>query len=307
MAVLLIVGLAVTDIATYALLRSFLYGKLDDQIDASQQVEYVLLTNSQTHPRIHPNVATQLGRHINPNTYVIVLSHKGKVLFSRPSGSASAPDPAPKLPRQLRIESAPGRHTFGRKHGTYQVTDPLTVVSSSKDPQAQYLIEAVAVPQGTLITAISLNSTSTTLSSLLRIELGATAAIVVALSGIALWTVRRELRPLENMAVTADAITSGDLTRRIDDVTSDTEVARLGRALNRMLAQIEAAFNEKSASEAQLRQFVADASHELRTPVDLDPGLQRTARKGCFHRRTKSIAGPQPRRGRSQAHGWFGR
>ncbi len=48
-----------------------------------------------------------------------------------------------------------------------------------------------------------------------------------------------------------------------------------------MLTQIEGAFAEKSASEERLRQFVADASHELRTPADLHPGLRRAARAGA--------------------------
>src|SRR5262249_28537543 len=46
-----------------------------------------------------------------------------------------------------------------------------------------------------------------------------------------------------------------------------TEIGRLGGALNAMLGQIEDAFAERSASEARLRRFVSDASHELRTPV----------------------------------------
>ena len=53
-----------------------------------------------------------------------------------------------------------------------------------------------------------------------------------------------------------------------------TEIGRLGRALNTMLGQIEAAFDareesEESAnrSEERMRGFIADAGHELRTPL----------------------------------------
>jgi two-component system OmpR family sensor kinase len=56
----------------------------------------------------------------------------------------------------------------------------------------------------------------------------------------------------------------------------------LGAAFNAMLAQIETAFDEKSVSEARLRQFVADASHELRTPLTSIRGYAELLRKGGF-------------------------
>src|SRR5262249_57547751 len=76
------------------------------------------------------------------------------------------------------------------------------------------------------------------------------------------------------MGETGQAIASGDLARRVPDRDPRTEVGRLGRSLNAMLSQIEAAFHARAKSEAaarrseeRMRQFVADASHELRTPL----------------------------------------
>ncbi|WP_254404559.1 sensor histidine kinase [Streptomyces anulatus] len=81
--------------------------------------------------------------------------------------------------------------------------------------------------------------------------------------------VRRELRPLEHAAATADSIAAGDLSHRVTEATTApaTEVGRLAVALNRMLDQIQAALTAREASEERMRQFVADASHELRTPL----------------------------------------
>ena len=149
------------------------------------------------------------------------------------------------------------------------------------------------MPQGTLVTSISLNPTNDTLASLRKVELIASLAVLLAMGVLVMVVVRRGLRPLRQMAGTADAIASGDLTRRVPEGRPGTEVGRLGSALNEMLTQIEGAFAEKSASEERLRQFVADASHELRTPADLHPGLRRAAGAGRLLRRGGAAQGAQ--------------
>jgi two-component system OmpR family sensor kinase len=93
--------------------------------------------------------------------------------------------------------------------------------------------------------------------------------------------VRLGLRPLEGIGETAGAIAAGDLTRRVTPAEERTEVGRLGLSLNAMLAQIEAAFEERRASEARLRRFVADASHELRTPLTSIRGYAELFRRGA--------------------------
>jgi len=93
--------------------------------------------------------------------------------------------------------------------------------------------------------------------------------------------VRVGLRPLTAIEDTADAIAGGDLSRRIDPAPARTEVGRLAAALNSMLAQIEQAFHDRADTEARLRRFVADASHELRTPVATIRGHAELYRQGA--------------------------
>jgi two-component system OmpR family sensor kinase len=100
------------------------------------------------------------------------------------------------------------------------------------------------------------------------------AVVVAALAGR--WLVRRQLRPLQDVAETAHEVTAlplssgaiGETVRVPDELTDErTEVGQVGAALNTMLAHVERALDERHRSEQQVRQFVADASHELRTPL----------------------------------------
>jgi two-component system, OmpR family, sensor kinase len=138
-----------------------------------------------------------------------------------------------------------------------------------------FRVRAVKAQDGAvLVDAQPLVDQNSTLHTLFLTELAVTAgALVLALAG-GWWLVRLGLRPLEDVERTADSIAAGDLDQRVPGADQATEVGRLARALNVMLERIQAAFSARVASESRLRhneqhlrQFVADASHELRTPI----------------------------------------
>ena len=116
---------------------------------------------------------------------------------------------------------------------------------------------------------------------LLLVEAIVTLTVLFGLALLAWWIVRRELRPLDDMAATAGAIAAGDLTRRVERADTRTEVGRLGLALNAMLAQIEEAFTRSRNSENALRRFLAQALHELRTPLSSVRGYAELFRRGA--------------------------
>jgi two-component system, OmpR family, sensor kinase len=280
MAIVLVIGLLVADIATYASVRSFLYGRADETLNSSEGLAFNYLSFSAK--RDLTVTESGLSRRVSPDVYLLITNSQGKVILSRPSGSPTHPDPRPILSSSIPVQQVPNEvnHHFGRYAGTFTPDPNAVIVGSKKDPDGQYRVIAVQVPQGTLFDAISLNPTNDTLSSLRRNELLVSVAVVMVMGLLALVVVRRGLRPLRDMAETADAIASGDLTRRVPEAPVSTEVGRLGVALNQMLTQIEGAFAEKSASEERLRQFVADASHELRTPLTSIRGYAELLRRG---------------------------
>jgi two-component system OmpR family sensor kinase len=296
MAIVLVVALVVASAVTYSSLRSFLYGRIDDQIDGAQLQSYNYLTSvysthgllarARTHGlsagQVKSIEETDLDRTVSPDVYVLVLSHSGRVILSVPSGPPGKPDPQPVVPASLRPASVPRTHHFGAFGGAYSSEPNSADVGSVGNSGVRFRESAVDVPQGVLVVAEPLNSTTDTLSSLVRIQIIASLAILAVLCAIVLFTLRRGLRPLETMAETTDAIASGDLTQRVSMERASSEVDRLGHALNAMLGRIEEAFREKSVSEARLRQFVADASHELRTPLTSIRGYTELLRKGAF-------------------------
>jgi len=282
-ALLLVVGLVVADVVIYASVHSFLYGQADNTLTENESLGFNYLTYA-AHRDLPVNRA-DLSRRVSADVYVQLLDRSGKVILVRPSGPIAHPDPAPILTKSIPVQQVPdidGRVRVGRYAGTFRPDPDAVVLGSTGDPDGEYRTAAVAVPQGTLVTSLSLNPTNDTLASLRKVELIATLAVLLAMSLLVFMVVRRGLRPLRLMAGTADAIASGDLTRRVPEGRPGTEIGRLGSALNEMLAQIEVAFDEKSASEERLRQFVADASHELRTPLTSIRGYAELLGRGGF-------------------------
>jgi signal transduction histidine kinase len=106
---------------------------------------------------------------------------------------------------------------------------------------------------------------------LLRIGVPVLLLVTAAVS----WRlVGRALAPVEEMRSEVEAISATELHRRVPTPARDDEIGRLGQTMNRMLARLQdsVARAERSRAslertQARLRRFVADASHELRSPV----------------------------------------
>ncbi|MFD7156735.1 sensor histidine kinase [Kribbella sp. NPDC059898] len=139
-----------------------------------------------------------------------------------------------------------------------------------------YRVRASTVGSITVIAGLPTKDIQNTVTSLIGWEALFGGIGVVAAGGVAIFVVRRQLRPLRRVAQTAREVAAlpldtGEIgvTARVPDQLTDerTEVGQVAVALNTLLGHMEGALDARHRSEQQVRQFVADASHELRTPL----------------------------------------
>ncbi|GAB3621815.1 HAMP domain-containing sensor histidine kinase [Glutamicibacter endophyticus] len=128
--------------------------------------------------------------------------------------------------------------------------------------------------------ALPLDTVSDTVQKTAALVLSTGLLATLLMSMIAYGVTTRALAPLLRVERTASLIADGDLTQRVQDYPPETEVGRLSRSLNAMLAQIERAFKDREASERKMRRFIQDASHELRTPLVTIQGYSEFYRHG---------------------------
>lgn len=122
--------------------------------------------------------------------------------------------------------------------------------------------EAGGTPQtiGVLELSTSLSGVDAFLSRMRLLLLIGVLLAVIATIALLLPIIAGLLRPLRRMARTSRAIAAGDLSLRVPVPRGDDELTDLARAFNEMVSRLEAAF-------ATQRRFIADASHELRSPL----------------------------------------
>jgi two-component system OmpR family sensor kinase len=282
------VGLIAVDVITLTSLHSFLYGRVDSQLTTAAHQVAALEVRAQASGQ--PTSAKQVLDLVSPDVYVEVLDRHGVVVVVKPSGSSLSADPPPILPVPLPVRPLAGTYDVDVPSQVYRpATSAITVNAAARHGQGrrgvggpQYRMLPAGIPNGTLVVATRLDSVTATLDSLRAVVIGLTVGLLALLAVVITVIVRRGLRPLEDMSREADAIAEGDLTRRVEPNEGTTEISRLGRALNGMLAQIETAFVERADSEERLRSFLADASHELRTPLTSIQGYAELLRKDAL-------------------------
>jgi two-component system, OmpR family, sensor kinase len=264
---LVAVALLLIGLASVAALDGYLVGRLDDQLQ-----EVAVGSARQGPPRFGGSGPPHRGP---PSPYL--------VQYRLADGRLDEQDENP-LEQGRQPPQVPDDPAWFEANAGEAVTVPAT----GGDGRWRVAVEPRRDGSGgSVVVAASLDGIDATVRQLRLIDLGVSLVVLAVLAGVGAAIVRASLRPLVEMEQTARAIAAGDLTRRVPDRDPRTEVGRLGRALNTMLAQIESAFGARAASEAsarrsedRMRRFVADASHELRTPLTTIRGFAELYRQG---------------------------
>ncbi len=151
-----------------------------------------------------------------------------------------------------------------------------------------YRVTAASGGSTRVIVGLPLSQVSSAMTSLVVFEALLTGAVIVVAVLAARSVVVHSLAPLNRLAATATAVSnlplnSGEVEGIVRVNAADTdpvsEVGRVGLAFNHMLDNVEGALASRHASEVKLRQFVADASHELRNPLAAIRGYAELTRR----------------------------
>jgi two-component system OmpR family sensor kinase len=278
-------ALMLSGVASVVAMRRYLVGRIDDQLqETAARVDL-----DQLHLALRQDVDPNF---LLPSDYalgIVSVGAVGKLLVGQSgSGPHLGTDDLPRLP-------------VGREQVQAHIGVPYTVPARDNSPRWRLLLTWLP-NDSVLVVAQQLTEVEHAEDRLVTIDLlvGIPSLLVLAAMGVAL--VRASLVPLVKIEQTAAAIADGRLGWRVPEADTRTEVGRLGRALNLMLAHLEGAFVGRAASEQaardaaavamaseararrseeRMRQFVADASHELRTPLTSIRGFAELYRQGA--------------------------
>jgi signal transduction histidine kinase len=241
----IVVAVALFGVATVLLVRAELRSSLDSALRQRAQDVAQLAVSA-------PAVLTDPGALEGPGSgrqlAVQVVDSHGRILARSLTLGAQL------LPED-RLE------TQARVHGTSGFED-ITVAGRPYRVYAAPIAQAGGpAAGGAVLVASDTSDISDTVSHLgLVLALSGLGAALLAVAAAALLT-RRGLRPLRRLADAAGEIErTADPSRRLPETGVADEIGRLTGVLNRMLKSLE-------SSRASERRFLADASHELRTPV----------------------------------------
>jgi two-component system OmpR family sensor kinase len=260
-------GLFIAGTGTMAILKQALVFQVDAQVSA--------MSESKVRAYLEGD-ASAFAMQSQNDLYMALYGRDGALIDqSWSSGDALAP----KIWQNIQFEKA-----------LASVGDPDTVVTTSQTGGTQYRGRFVSVSADgcdscyVVYVAASMRNTDTIVATYLTIFFGLGLGVIVLGALLTRILVTNTFLPLREVELTAARIADGDFSQRLSGATPNTEVGRLNRSLNTMLARIDRAFRDRARANEQMRRFVGDASHELRTPLVTVRGYAELYRMGALEK-----------------------
>jgi two-component system OmpR family sensor kinase len=265
--------LMISSVGTISLLRTYLQANTDN----------VLVTTAETlrveNPAlIRDRIATrQLTLPALPSDYYIAYLDSSGVFVL---GIESSTNPNLAMPNVSSLNLPAVQATEGIP---FEIDDQGMPVNGPNEGAGWRIIAVPLVgSNGSLVVALPVGNNNALISQYRIIGAGF-GGLLLVLSALAIWlTISSALRPLKEVERTAAAVAAGDFSKRLVEHSKTTEVGRINKALNTMLASIQTAMDSRGKALDQMKRFVSDASHELRTPLASVRGYAELYRMGAL-------------------------
>jgi two-component system OmpR family sensor kinase len=157
---------------------------------------------------------------------------------------------------------------------------PITSGTSIKTTTITLNAPTPRVDGAQLTLAIDTSLVSDARRTLRRVLLITDVIALLVSAALVAGAVRLALRPLDSMAALAKTVSQGNRGARLAPTRTDTEIGQTAQAFDEMLDELEGAEARAHQAEERTRAFLADAAHELRTPI---AGVQAAAETLLHH------------------------
>ncbi|MBT1018614.1 HAMP domain-containing histidine kinase [Canibacter sp. lx-72] len=268
---ILLFGLAVAGFGTTSVLRPTLYGNQDRDLLSIQADP-----TSALQPGATAGAFTRADVIYAPtNNYVALFDSAGNFLYDNSYKQAEQGARGLQIARLQvdEIASNPPNTIFNVR--ARDGSDWRAVISPIRDSSSGAITAY-------LVFASSTRVIDAVIVSYLTIFTGFGIAVILLGAALTRVLVTTTLEPLSEVERTAREIARGDFSKRIHVITPNTELGHVGASLNVMLDQIDKSFKDRATIIDNMRRFVGDAGHELRTPLASVRGYAEMYRMGIL-------------------------
>lgn len=285
-AMVIVICLAIVGIAAAAVLPNYRDRIAMDRLDNMARpisVEVRSLVIAQTPlDTVFASLATQAEKN---NVYIMLINKDGSVLRQITPGSS----------QPLNVTSGLPRNVSNAIQGSFRTSNGRAFIYAAYP--LERLQAALANPSAAVLLAVPRPSTLAILSGfVIPLLIGGVAALLISLL-LAVLFARSISRPLNRVTEAAKQMAEGDY-RQVVPEQGTREMVGMARSFNRMAEEVR-------QSQQQLRHFVADVSHELKSPLTSIQGFSQalidgTAGDDQTRSRAASVINAEARRMRRQ-------